>query len=143
MNEPKKQGRAHNWGNREISRTQMVPRVAELTGMTYQAVDLVIDTLLDQIKQTLAGGKAVQFRGFGSWSLRQTKAKLTPVYPYGKNGMTMLPARLKIRFRPAPHFQQMIPGWYKPAYQIKADAARAAKIDHRFKANRQPVEEPK
>lgn len=147
MSEPTKgtnprRGRVVGWAAREISREQLVPLIAQQTGMTYQAVDLVLNALLEKIKQTVVGGKAVQFRGFGRWWLQQMNPKRMPPNRHNPNGMQM-PARKKIRFRPSPHFQQLLPGWTKSARQALADAARAAKPDRRLKINRLPVEDPK
>lgn len=72
-------------------------KVAEKLDIYEDEVRLVIDAVLDTIKEELEVGNEVVLRGFGTFYTRRTSPKVSP---FIKDGAKTKPAT-KIDFRPA------------------------------------------
>lgn len=59
-----------------MNKKELVEKVAERTAMTKKDTELVINALIECIKETLAAGDKVQIMGFGTFETRERKARL-------------------------------------------------------------------
>ena len=79
-----------------MNKAQLVEAIAEKTTTKKEAQDMV-DTLLDTIKGSLKKKEDVAISGFGTFKVKQTKARM------GRNPKTgetiQIPAKKKIAFR--------------------------------------------
>jgi DNA-binding protein HU-beta len=79
-----------------MTKTELIERVAEETGETKAQTQRIIDSTLDAIEQSLSTGEDVTVVGFGSWKVRQQRARA------GQNPHTgermVIPARRAARF---------------------------------------------
>ena len=79
-----------------MNKAQLVAAIAEKTSTKKEAQDMV-DTLLDTIKGSLKKKEDVAISGFGTFKVKQTKARM------GRNPKTgetiQIPAKKKIAFR--------------------------------------------
>ena len=57
-------------------KSELVQRLAELNPHLYQRdVENIVNTLLDEITQSLAAGRRVELRGFGAFSVKHRPAR--------------------------------------------------------------------
>ena len=79
-----------------MNKAQLVGKIAEQTTTKKQAQDLV-DTVLNSIRDSLKSKEDVAISGFGTFRVKQTKARM------GRNPKTgetiQIPAKKKIAFR--------------------------------------------
>ena len=68
----------------------------ELDGFMKKDISQAIDLILDSIVDELANGRRVEIRGFGSFSIRQRKARTTKNPKTGK--VMKIPPRNTIHF---------------------------------------------
>jgi len=58
-----------------MTKADLVEAVVEKTGLTRTDVAVVVDKLLEAIKEALEGGKNIEIRGFGTFKIKQRKAR--------------------------------------------------------------------
>ncbi len=58
-----------------VNKSELISVVAEKTGMTKKDTEKVIGAVFDGIGQTLARGEKVQIIGFGTFDVRERKAR--------------------------------------------------------------------
>jgi nucleoid DNA-binding protein len=58
-----------------MTKADLVEKVAEKTGLTRTDVAVVVDAFLDSIKVSLEGGNNIEIRGFGTFKVKQRKAR--------------------------------------------------------------------
>ena len=58
-----------------ISKTDLVKELAETTGMGQKDVKTVVDAMLERVAGHLKGGDKVQLTGFGTFEVRERKAR--------------------------------------------------------------------
>ena len=79
-----------------MNKAQLVAKIAEQTSTKKQAADIV-DTVLNSIRESLKRREDVAISGFGTFRVKQTKARM------GRNPKTgetiQIPAKKKIAFR--------------------------------------------
>jgi len=79
-----------------MNKAQLVTKISEQTTTKKQAQDIV-DTVLDSIRDCLKNREDVALSGFGTFRVKQTKARM------GRNPKTgetiQIPAKKKIAFR--------------------------------------------
>ena len=79
-----------------MNKAQLVTKVSQQTETKKQAQDIV-ETILDTIKSTLKKREPVAISGFGTFRVKETKARM------GRNPKTgeaiQIPAKKKISFR--------------------------------------------
>jgi nucleoid DNA-binding protein len=75
--------------------------------LTQQAVLEVVQTLIDEITESLAQGDTVVMRNFGTFLVRETKAKVgrNPKKP-GKD--VIIPARAAVKFKPGKELKEKV-----------------------------------
>ena len=64
-----------NKGGRVVNKTGLVKSLAEKTGVTQKDAAKVLDSVLDSIQTALAQGDKVQIIGFGTFEVRDRKAR--------------------------------------------------------------------
>jgi len=79
-----------------MNKAELVAKIAEQTSTKKQAADIV-DTVLNSIRDSLKRKEDVAISGFGTFRVKQTKARM------GRNPKTgeaiQIPAKQKIAFR--------------------------------------------
>ncbi|MBX6351248.1 MAG: HU family DNA-binding protein [Clostridia bacterium] len=80
-----------------MNKSQLVQRVAEQTGITKRQAGQVVNAVFDSIRSSLQSGNRVSLVGFGSFEVRQRKAR------QGRNPRTG--QRLRINARRVPVFR--------------------------------------
>jgi len=58
-----------------VNKTGLVKSLAEKTGVTQKDAAKVLDAVLDSIQSSLAQGEKVQIIGFGTFEVRERKAR--------------------------------------------------------------------
>jgi integration host factor subunit beta len=59
-----------------MTKAELIDKIAEKkTGLTRKQVELVVNTVLDGIKDALSREDKVEIRGFGSFRIRHRRAK--------------------------------------------------------------------
>ena len=58
-----------------MTKTQLIEKVAQETGMTKKAVGEVCDALFAGVAASLAAGEAVQIAGFGAFTAKERPAR--------------------------------------------------------------------
>ena len=53
-----------------MTKSELVSQLAERANLTQQVAKIVVDTIFDEMKQSLIRGERIEIRGFGSFSVR-------------------------------------------------------------------------
>jgi nucleoid DNA-binding protein len=95
-----------------LTKRDLAVKVTDLLGsqgreFTQQDVFQVLQALIDAITDTLASGENVVMRKFGTFEVRETKAKIgrNPKNP-GKD--VKIPARSVVKFKPGKELKQKV-----------------------------------
>ena len=58
-------------------KSELVQRLAEKNGHLYQRdIEKIVNAILDEVTDALAGGNRVELRGFGAFSVKRREARL-------------------------------------------------------------------
>jgi nucleoid DNA-binding protein len=79
---------------------------------TQQQVIVVLQTIIDEITDTLANGENVVMRKFGVFELRETKAKIGR-NPKNPSEDVHIPARAVVKFKSGKELKQKVEGTLK------------------------------
>ena len=86
-----------------MRKSEIVRRIAEETGLTLTKAEEAVNTVFDEIKGALAQGESVIVRRFGSFEVRDKRARV------GRNPKTgeaaAIPARRVVRFKSENEFK--------------------------------------
>jgi nucleoid DNA-binding protein len=74
---------------------------------TQQQVILVLQSLIDEITETLAKGENVVMRKFGTFEVREMKAKIGR-NPKNPDQDVKIPARAAVKFKPGKEMKQKV-----------------------------------
>ena len=90
-----------------ITKRDLVVRISNETGLTQQQVFDVVQKTLDAVTLELAQGNTVVMRNFGTYEVRQTKAKVgrNPKNP-GKD--VPIPPRAVVKFKPGKEMKEKV-----------------------------------
>ena len=90
-----------------ITKRDLVVRISNQTGLTQQQVFDVVQKTLDAVTLDLAQGNTVVVRNFGTFEVRQTKAKVgrNPKDP-GKD--VPIPPRAVVKFKPGKEMKEKV-----------------------------------
>jgi nucleoid DNA-binding protein len=58
-----------------MTKADLVEQIAEATGLTKKDTAVVVDGFLEAVKQALAREQNIEIRGFGSFKVKQRKAR--------------------------------------------------------------------
>jgi len=78
-----------------MTKNDIIKEVSKETGFTNVEVELLLDSVINAIKSSLSKGEKVDMRGFGSFIVKQRKAR------DARNPLTNKVIRLEERFIPA------------------------------------------
>ena len=80
-----------------MTKADIVELVAEKTGLTMKDVKIVVELFLDEVKNCLAEGKHLEIRGFGTFKVKNHKARKARNPKTGQE--VLVPARKKAVFK--------------------------------------------
>jgi len=63
-------------GNFLMTKAELVERVSNQINLTKKQTEVVVNTVFSSITESLAEGKKVELRGFGSFRIRQRNARI-------------------------------------------------------------------
>lgn len=91
-----------------MTKSQLVERLAEATGLSKQEANRVLEALVEIVVNAVKGGDPVKIPGLGTFKKRVTKART------GRNPQTgeeiQIPARTKAAFTVAKSFKEAVLG---------------------------------
>lgn len=82
---------------RTVTRARLAEQVMRSTGVTRREASVVVDTVFDSICEGLCSGEETEIRGFGSFRLRDRKARACRNPRTGER--VLVPARRVTYFR--------------------------------------------
>ena len=89
-----------------MRKIEIVNRIADETGLTKVKAEQAVDAILEEIKDGLQRGEPVTLRRFGSFEVREKRARM------GRNPKTGeeagIPARRIVRFKSGKHFKESV-----------------------------------
>jgi len=77
------------------------------TGITRQAISEIVQTLIDEITDALARGDNVVMRKFGTFEVREMRAKLGR-NPKNPAATVRIPARAAVKFKPGREMKEKV-----------------------------------
>ncbi|MCK9243986.1 MAG: integration host factor subunit beta [Candidatus Marinimicrobia bacterium] len=89
-----------------MTKADIVDIVSRATGLTKVDTEVVVDGFIQTIKNAMERGERVDFRGFGSFSLKVRKPK--KARNPGTNEEISLPSRIVPVFKPSKLFKERI-----------------------------------
>jgi DNA-binding protein HU-beta len=97
-----------------MTKSQLIDSVATTTGQSKTDTERTLEALLEAVAQALASGERIDFRGFGVFTPKETKAR-TGRNPRTGEAVTIAASR-KVSFRPSKELKD----------RLTAPAAQAA-----------------
>ena len=89
-----------------MTKAELVEDVAKTSDLSKKDAEVIVQTVLDSIIESLKSGEKVELRGFGSFRLRQRAARL------GRNPKTgekvHVPAKKVPYFKPGKDLKELI-----------------------------------
>ncbi len=89
-----------------MTKADLVEAVVQKTGLTRTDVAVVVDKLLEAIKEALENGKNIEIRGFGTFKIKQRKARKARNPRTGAE--VPVPDRKVPVFKPSNEFKDLI-----------------------------------
>jgi DNA-binding protein HU-beta len=91
-----------------IGKTELIRRVAQSSGKSNKETADLVNNTLDAIRDSLKAGEEVRLVGFGSFSVKTTKAR-TGVNPQTR-AKIQVPAKRRVRFSPGKELDDAVAG---------------------------------
>jgi nucleoid DNA-binding protein len=89
-----------------MRKRDLVLRIAEETGLVQEDVQTIVQKTLDYITEALAREGHVEFRDFGVFKIRTTKARIGR-NPKKPENTVMIPERKVVKFKPGRKMREM------------------------------------
>ena len=89
-----------------MTKIEIVREIASKTGLPTKDVLVIVESLMETIKTSMANGEEVFFRGFGSFIIKRRAEKTAR--DISKNTTVIIPAHDIPAFRPAKEFMEMV-----------------------------------
>ena len=89
-----------------MTKAELVREIASKTGLNTKDVLVIIESLMDTIKTSMAEGEEVFLRGFGSFIIKHRANKTAR--NISKNTTVIVPAHDIPAFRPAKEFLEQV-----------------------------------
>lgn len=86
-----------------MTKQDLVNTVAEQTGFPSYQVKAIVERSLDVIRDEVKGGETVTIRGFGTFQIKQRKAK--PARNISTGESVLVPAHKVVNFKPSKDFK--------------------------------------
>ena len=90
-----------------VIKRDLITHISNDTGLTQQQVTDVLQGALDSIAGALANGDEVVIRNFGSFEVRETKARIGR-NPRKPKDEVSIPARAVVKFRPGKTLREKV-----------------------------------
>ena len=91
-----------------MTKAELAKEIASKTGLEKKDVVVIIESLMDTIKTSMAEGEEVFLRGFGSFIIKHRANKTAR--NISKNTTVIVPAHDIPAFRPAKEFMEQVKG---------------------------------
>jgi len=89
-----------------MTKTDIIELVAEKTGLTMKDVKIVVELFLEDVKKCLVEGNHLEIRGFGTFKVKNHKAKKARNPKTGQE--VIVPARKKAFFKVSRELNKML-----------------------------------
>ena len=89
-----------------MTKAEIVSKISSKTGLHRKVVLNTVEALMDSVKESLAKGEEVYFRGFGSFIIKHRAEKTARNIT--KNTTIIVPAHQIPAFRPSKEFLDML-----------------------------------
>jgi nucleoid DNA-binding protein len=89
-----------------MTKADLVEEVSGKTGLTRTDVAVVVDAFLDAVKKSLENGNNIEIRGFGTFKIKQRKARKARNPRTGEE--VPVPDRKVPVFKPSNEFKALI-----------------------------------
>lgn len=90
-----------------ITKRDLVITLSDKTGMTQREVFSIVQGLIDEITQALAKNDEVVLRNFGTFAVRETKAKIGR-NPNQPEKDVRIPPRTIVKFKPGKEMKEKV-----------------------------------
>jgi len=90
-----------------ITKRDLVTKLSNQTGLTQQQVLKVLQGTLDEISKSLIAGNTVMMRNFGTFEIKETKAKVGR-NPKEPSKDVIIPARKIVKFKPGKELKEAV-----------------------------------
>ena len=91
-----------------MTKAELAKEIASKTGLEKKDIVVIIESLMDTIKTSMAEGEEVFLRGFGSFIIKHRANKTAR--NISKNTTVIIPAHDVPAFRPAKEFLEQVKG---------------------------------
>ena len=91
-----------------MTKAELAKEIASKTGLEKKDIVVIIESLMDTIKTSMAEGEEVFLRGFGSFIIKHRANKTAR--NISKNTTVIVPAHDIPAFRPAKEFLEQVKG---------------------------------
>lgn len=89
-----------------MTKADLVEKVASKTGLSKSDIAVVVDAFLDSVKHALEGGNNIEIRGFGTFKVKERKARKARNPRTGEE--VPVANRMVPVFKPSNEFKHMI-----------------------------------
>ena len=89
-----------------MRKVEIINRIADETGLTKAQAEKAVNAILEEIKDGLQRGEPVILRRFGSFQVREKRARTGRNPKTGKEAG--IPARRVVRFKSGEHFRESV-----------------------------------
>jgi nucleoid DNA-binding protein len=89
-----------------MTKADIVELIAEKTGFTIKDIKVVVEGFIDEVKDALAEDKHIEIRGFGTFKVKNHKAR--KARNPRTNEEVMVPARKKAFFKVSKEMNRML-----------------------------------
>jgi DNA-binding protein HU-beta len=89
-----------------MRKIELVNRIADEAGLTKVKAEEAVDAILEEIKDGLQRGEPITLRRFGSFQVREKRARVGRNPKTGKEAG--IPARRIVRFKLGKHFKESV-----------------------------------
>jgi len=89
-----------------MNKMELIASIAEKTGMKKRDIEIVLNGFVEVVKETLKKGDKVSLIGFGTFGIREKKAR-TGVNPRTKEKIT-IPAKKSPYFKPGKELKEEV-----------------------------------
>ena len=97
--------------NKDMTKAEIVTEIANKTGVDKVAVQRVVESFMETVKDTMTKGENVYLRGFGSFIIKKRAEKTGR--NISKNTTIIIPAHNIPAFKPAKSFVSEVKGKVK------------------------------
>ena len=98
-----------------MRKADLVNQISEKTGIPKVDVLVTLETMIKEVKDTLAAGENIYIRGFGSFITKKRAAKIGRNIK--KNIAVHIPEHYIPAFKPAKVFMEQVKKHYKPGQE--------------------------